>query len=206
MGWCAHKKIKKPKEKRPAPEWVDLPWLEKLWEKSNDKVKALTTFLPYTGCRIGECLDLTWERVNLKERWAYIPKTKNRDHRTVPLPEIVIERLEKIKKDSGRVFEFKDRHAAVLEIRRACDRAGIDYKRPHIIGSHTYATWMRRYQGLDSRGLMATGRWKDPRSTFIYTHIVPGEDAQKAHNLPGARIEIRAKSVQMDKKPRKSAK
>ena len=29
---------------------------------------------------------------------------------------------------------------------------------------HTWATWMRRYGGLDEIGLVATKRWKDPRS------------------------------------------
>jgi integrase len=209
LKWCPPVYIQKPKFTRPPAEWADLEWFEKLWPVCNDKLKALTTFLPYTGCRIGECLELTWEHINLEEGWAYIPKTKNRLPRTVELPEIVIQRLTIIKKDSGKVFEYKDRHAAVLALRRACVKAGITYKRPHAIGSHTFATWLRRYQGVDAAGLVATRRWKDPRSTYIYAHASTSEEAKKVHNLPGANITktkktARAKSVQKPRKARKA--
>lgn len=189
MGWCPKKTFKSPKEIQPAPEWVELDWLEKLWAVSNDKVRALTTFLPYTGCRISECLDLTWDRVNLKEKWAYIPKTKTNKPRNVYLPPDVVRELKKIKQEKGKVFAFKDRHAAVREIKRACKRAGIDYRRPHVIGSHTYATWMRRYAGMDEIGLIGTKRWKDVRSVQRYSHTVFSEESRKADKLP------RAKSV-----------
>jgi hypothetical protein len=29
---------------------------------------------------------------------------------------------------------------------------------------HTCATWMRRYGGLDTKGLVGTGRWRDEQS------------------------------------------
>lgn len=198
MGWCPRPMIKKPKEKRPPPEWVEIDWLEKLWASSNDRVRALTTFLPYTGCRISECVDLTWDRVNLAEGWAYIPKTKTRAPRSVYLPKPVLDSLKRIKGTSGRVFGFKNRHTAIMAIRRACDKAGIAYKRPHVIGSHTYATWMRRYGGTDSLGLIGTGRWKDVRSVQRYAHVVPSEEAKKADLLP------RAKNVQKKKKRAKT--
>lgn len=184
LDWISHKVFSKPKVKRPPPEWVEIDWLETLWEHCHPKLKALTTYLPYTGCRISECINLTWERVNLEEAWAYIPKTKNGEPRTVHLPEIVIKRLRDIEQESGVVFGYTHRHSAVNAVRRACKRAGIEYKRPHAIGSHTYATWMRRYNGMDAVGLVATGRWKDPRSTYIYAHAKTSDEARKADNLP----------------------
>lgn len=190
LGWCHKPILKSPKEVLPPPEWVEIDWLEKLWSNCNDKVRAITTFLPYTGCRISECLDLTWDRVNLKEGWAYIPKTKTKQPRTVYLTEDVQNALKVIKKDSGQVFEFKDRHAVIREIKRACKRAGIEYKRPHVIGSHTYATWMRRYGGSDELGLLGLGRWKNIKSVQRYAHTIHKEEAVRADKLP------RAKNVQ----------
>jgi len=43
---------------------------------------------------------------------------------------------------------------------------------------------MRRYGGLDRRGLVGTGRWKDIKSTARYAHVVPSEEAQRAALLP----------------------
>lgn len=184
LGWMSYQRFSKPKFKRPAPEWVEIDWLEKLWGQCNPRLKALTTFLPYTGCRTTECTSLTWDRVNLDEGWAYIPKTKNGEPRTVHLPKIVIDRLKEIEQKDGSVFGYSSRHTVRNAIQRACKRAGIEYKRAHVIGSHTYATWMRRYNKMDAVGLVATGRWKDPRSTYIYAHARTSDEARKADNLP----------------------
>ena len=52
---------------------------------------------------------------------------------------------------------------------------------------HTYATWMRRFGGLDTKGLLATGAWKDRKSADRYEHVVVSEDARKAALLPTPR-------------------
>jgi hypothetical protein len=49
---------------------------------------------------------------------------------------------------------------------------------------HTYATWMRRYGGLDTKDLIDTGRWKSEQSAARYAHAVTGEAASKAALLP----------------------
>ena len=49
---------------------------------------------------------------------------------------------------------------------------------------HTWATWMRRYGGLDQLGLVATGRWKDPASAARYAHVVVSEKSRRADLLP----------------------
>ena len=192
LDWIPHKVFVKPKVKRPPPDWVEIDWLEKLWEQCPPNLLALMTFMPYTGCRSTECTSLTWDKVNLDEAWAYIPKTKNGEPRTVHLPEIVVQRLRAIQEPSGRVFGYSGKDSVRNAVKRACERAGIEYKRPHAIGSHTYATWMRRYNGMDAVGLVATGRWKDPRSTYIYAHANTSEEARKADNLPTPSSSTRA--------------
>jgi hypothetical protein len=49
---------------------------------------------------------------------------------------------------------------------------------------HTYATWMRRYGGLDTTGLIATGRWRGETSVRRYAHVIASEESQKAVLLP----------------------
>ncbi|WP_436798696.1 hypothetical protein [Mesorhizobium escarrei] len=43
---------------------------------------------------------------------------------------------------------------------------------------------MRGYAGLDTRGLVGTGRWKDEKSAARYEHVVVSEEARKADLLP----------------------
>ena len=52
---------------------------------------------------------------------------------------------------------------------------------------HTYATWMRRFGGLDTKVLLATGAWRDRKSADRYEHVVVSEDARKAALLPTPR-------------------
>jgi hypothetical protein len=52
---------------------------------------------------------------------------------------------------------------------------------------YTYGTWMRRYAGLDTKGLVGTGRWKSEQSASRYAHLVPSEDAVKAAELQTAK-------------------
>jgi hypothetical protein len=49
---------------------------------------------------------------------------------------------------------------------------------------HTYATWMRRYAGRDTKGLVGTGRWRSEQSASRYAHVVPTEDAKASALLP----------------------
>ena len=56
----------------------------------------------------------------------------------------------------------------------------------YIIYATPYATWMRRYGGLDLRGLMEAGGWRDHKSVLRYTHVAAGEASRAADRLPGA--------------------
>ena len=43
---------------------------------------------------------------------------------------------------------------------------------------------MRRYGGLDTRGLVGTGAWRDAHSAARYEHVVVTEEAARASLLP----------------------
>jgi hypothetical protein len=49
---------------------------------------------------------------------------------------------------------------------------------------HTWATWMRRYGGLDTGGLVATRNWRDERSASRYAHAVTSEEWDAVERLP----------------------
>ncbi len=158
-------------------------------EKIKPEFAALLIVLCYTGLRVSEALNLTWENVRLADGFAYVPTTKNDEPRAVFLPTVAVDALANVGRgdQSGyRVFRFaKSGHLYSL-LRVAAIRANVDLPDRsafHIL-RHTYATWLRRYGGLDTKGLMATGAWKDRKSADRYEHVVVTEEARKALLLP----------------------
>jgi integrase len=69
----------------------------------------------------------------------------------------------------------------------AMQAAGVSFPRRqrgfHLF-RHTWATWMRRYGGLDTSGLLETGARHDRSSAARYEHLDATEEAQKANLLP----------------------
>jgi hypothetical protein len=55
---------------------------------------------------------------------------------------------------------------------------------------------MRRYAGLDTTGLVATGAWKSRTAASFYEHSVQTEEAKRADLLPN--IVARGKSVELN--------
>jgi integrase len=49
---------------------------------------------------------------------------------------------------------------------------------------HTWATWMRRYAGMDTAGLVETGAWKSRVSASVYEHLDATVEGRKAALLP----------------------
>jgi len=166
---------------------------------------ALLILLCYTGIRLGEALALQVRDVRLSEAFAYIPTSKNDEPRAIFLPPIVIAALASHPRSMDRIKEPVFRFAKsghLYKLWRASAKKAELALPPrsafHIL-SHTWATWMRRYGGLDTKGLVGTGRWKDEKSAARYQHVVVAEESQRAVMLPGAKPvqkRVRAKKCQ----------
>jgi integrase len=151
---------------------------------------VLCIVLLYTGLRLSEGLHSEIDRLRLDEGYLYMPRTKNGRARAVFLPPPAIEALREhprgLERPGARIFKFhKGGHLYSL-LRAAAARGGVtlEERQAFHIFCHTYGTWMRRYGGLDLRGLVGTDRWKDIKSTARYAHVVPSEEAQRAALLP----------------------
>jgi integrase len=168
----------------------------------DEELGRLLTFLLYTGCRIGEALALKWENISIERREAYIETSKNDDPRTVKLTEDAIASLGPVK-PSGRVFRFRQgghRNFLFLNVKvTACGLPPVQRpkrRQKQVVPEHrlswvtfhtfchTWATWMRRYGGADLQGLVATNRWRDPRSAARYAHVVAHEEWDRVDLLP----------------------
>lgn len=145
--------------------------------------------LCYTGMRLGDGLALECPNVNLEQRTALLPITKNGRPRLVYLPAVVVDALSTLPRGldrDGRVFRF---HAGG-RLRDLLDMtlkgAGVTLPRRvafHVF-CHTWATWMRQYGGLDTFDLLDTDRWNTAESADRYSHVVVGEMAKRAELLP----------------------
>jgi integrase len=66
----------------------------------------LVTFLLLTGARIGEASSLTWDQVNLDERWWHIPDPKNSNPVWLPLSSEAVRILKSRQRVEGSPFVF----------------------------------------------------------------------------------------------------
>jgi integrase len=183
----------------------------------DEEMGRLLTFLLYTGCRIGEALALKWETVSVDRREAYIETSKNDEPRTVRLTQDALDALGPVR-TAGGVFRFHQgghRNFLFLNAKvTACGLPPVKRPRPgqrmvippHRLSwvtfhtfCHTWATWLRRFGGADLQGLVATGRWRDPRSAARYAHVVSHEEWARVEMLP-----TMGKSVEMPVKKTKA--
>jgi integrase len=193
-------KLKRPKGSA-GTQRTDWLWPEQAFAifKAADKIDGefgvFLRLLCYTGMRLSEALNLRWEDVRLDEGFAYLPQTKNSDPRAVFLtpalrtalaawPRRV--RLARWSK-SGHLYDLlrQTRIAAGFQKEKETAEEAAEPRFPtfHTL-RHTWATWMRRYAGLDTAGLVATRAWRDRKSAARYEHVVVSEEAMKAILLP----------------------
>lgn len=71
----------------------------------------LAMFLLWTGCRLGEATELTWDRVNLDDNdaancWWHLPDPKNRNPIWLPLPSQAVEMLKQRERVKGNPHVF----------------------------------------------------------------------------------------------------
>lgn len=178
-----------------ATSWLWPEQAETIFEeagKIDQEFQALLIVLTYTGLRLSEALGLTWNDVRLQDGFAYIPQTKTDEPRAVFLPPVAVAALANMAGDvrsQSKVFRFAKSGYLYSLLKAAVFKAGVTLPERsafHVL-RHTYATWMRRYAGADSKALIATGAWKDAKSVDRYSHVVVSEEAQRAALLPTPR-------------------
>lgn len=78
-----------------------------LISKLPDNLKPLVTFLYYCGVRVGEACQIEWKQVDLDAALIRLEEdqTKNSEARTIPLPDVLVQMLQKIHTRQGIMFD-----------------------------------------------------------------------------------------------------
>lgn len=129
----------------------------RLQEKAPRHLRDIVTMGYWTGMRKGEILNLTWDRVDLKERFIRLEAsdTKEGQGKAVPLGDDALRVLSRLPRPlhGGFVFLYNGRpieHRFETAIKTACKSAGIPWGRKEKGGfifhdlRHTFVTDMRR--------------------------------------------------------------
>ena len=120
---------------RPEPRDLVIPdsWLAALldvMERREERLSmALTLFLRHMGCRVGEALNLTWDRVDLASRKVQFVKTKGNAPRRLPVNDGVASILRTMQaRGTTKVFPacYRTYHTHYKEaVDQVCDELGL---------------------------------------------------------------------------------
>lgn len=141
-----------------------------------------------TGRRMADGINLDWDHVDLTKREAYIETTKNGEPLTIPLNDEAFAAIANLPHRTGRVFGYRTRRQFLDDWHAVCKTLGIEYRRekggltPHAM-RHSFGTWLRQ-QGLDKKGIMEAGDWKDEKSVNRYLHAHSDERRKAVNMLP----------------------
>jgi integrase len=201
-------KMKRPKgaKGRVVTDWLqpnDAFGIIAAAERFNKEFALLLKFLLYTGLRLSEPLSLSREDLRLDDCAAWARRKKGQAHSEITLQGDLCAELRHHlgSHDHHRVFRFhQGGHLKHLLLRAKLSYLGLPCSARRETGwrpppyrlawvnfhsfRHTWASWMRKYAGVDIQGLVATGNWSDPRSAARYAHAVPRDEWSRVDQLP----------------------
>ena len=142
-------------------------------------LQEIITFALNTGMRQGEILALQWQDVDFCRGTLVVMKSKNREHRTIPLNNVVYDLLSRkrtVGKKAGPVFvtgqgnELKARYL-IRTFTKVRDRAGLTDFRFHDL-RHTFASRLVQ-RGIDLYRVQLLLGHKTGAMTQRYAHHCP---------------------------------
>lgn len=170
------------------PRWLTPEEFERLCKELPKHLALAARVAVSTLLRMRAMLGLTWNRIDLKEKRAWVPRRHQKAARTfgLPLSSEAVRTFKKLRKDnpSGHVFQWNDEpidDCNTKAFQDAVKRAGVGPLRWHDL-RHTGASWAVQ-SGVTLQELMLLGDWKDYRSVLRYAHLAPSQAASAAEKV-----------------------
>ena len=148
---------------------------ERLISNCDKYLKSIVITALNTGMRKSEILNLTWDRVDLKNRLILLDKTKNGERREIPINDTLYNTLSGLTRHvkTGYVFynpetlkpyyDIKKGFASALRKSRILDFRFHDLR-------HTFASWLAM-KGADLVTVKDLMGHKDIKMTLRYSHL-----------------------------------
>lgn len=177
------------------PFWLTRAQFEALRVELPAHLALAAEFAVLTLLRMRSMLGLTWDRVDLRRRRAWVPRSgmKAGDTFGFPLSARAVKVLRKLKTLSPageRVFQYDgapidDCNTAAFK--KAAVRAGLDPEKVnwHTL-RHTGASWAVQ-DGVTLHELMLLGDWHSYAMVQRYAHLAPDHLARAAEKVAGKR-------------------
>lgn len=172
------------------PRWLTPEEFERLCVELPMHLRLSARFAVATLLRMRAMLRLTWDRVDLEERRAWVPRAHQKAGRTfgLPLSSEGVRVLRALKCIAGPsnayVFTWRGQpidDCNTLAFQEAVKRAHVEPLRWHDL-RHTGASWAVQ-SGVTLQELMLLGDWKDYRSVLRYAHLAPSQAASAAERV-----------------------
>lgn len=156
--------------------------------------RVMATFAILTGLRQANVLGLTWNRVDLNRKMAWVEGMDTKNEKAIGVP-LSVEAVNVLKLVQGQhkefVFTFRGRPIGEIKtaFQAACIRAGVGRMEDGVYSGftwhglrHTWATWHAQ-SGTPLEVLRVLGGWSDMRMLDRYAHHVPGLVAKYVDNV-----------------------
>jgi integrase len=169
-GLCPPMRVKgyyEPMVERPA---ADRAWIDRFMAHAlNQRLRVLCLFMYVTGARVGECIGLGPEHLDLDNKRAVGPPGKNGDPCIYHLTDQLVHELRQLPPrrihygcGPARIFGWAGNQGPMAGWRMTCKRARLKYLSPHEAGRHGFGTEMVVRQRIDVVTAARLGRWRDP--------------------------------------------
>ena len=162
--------IEIPRKDQKIPEVLTEKEVKELIDAAvKERDKLLVMMFAYTGARLSEVANLTWENIDFKEKTIKI-YGKGRKERILPLHPELYEKLLLYKKSSKseKVFEIAPRTIEAI-IEKLSEKALGKRIHPHQL-RHTFATTLLK-RGVDLRTIQELLGHAKLDTTQIYMHV-----------------------------------
>lgn len=151
-------------------------------EQAYQHVPLIETFIQFqlmTGARRGETLNLTWDHINLDEKTAYLPETKNGRPRKLSLRAALIDLLRQLPQSDKRAPVFPLSTDALRKAwARVCVAGGLDDLHIHDL-RHEAISLVAETGCFSLVDLQAFSGHRDVRMLLRYAHLCARQLAER---------------------------
>lgn len=184
MDMSANEKPKRPESER---EYLTMDEIQKLIKArcGNENVKKAFLFSCFTGLRLGDIEDLTWDKIRDTATGQEVATrmNKTRAYIYVPLSENAKEFLPKYGPKKGKIWNLPSRNEINSCIRYWVKRAGIRKRISYHCSRHTYATLLLTY-GVDIYTVSKLLGHSDVSVTQIYAKVIDRKKVEAVNLIP----------------------